>query len=214
LLGRNAANALPIENLINMGGPDMIHDASETDRHRLGRLLNSLTKQQKQCARCAFGGMTNKEIGHEIGRATRTVKSNLAKIYARLGLRHKSPFVKRVIMVKIMFETSRHQKAGAEMRQLFSPRQIDVLDLVSEGLKNKDIARCLSMSEHIVKNDLRRIFDLAGCDNRVEVVVWWRNHRGCGEGRVKSEVKDDQSTAPLFCTRTLRSNQASNQLRT
>jgi DNA-binding NarL/FixJ family response regulator len=122
--------------------------------------------------------------------------------------------VKHAIMVKMMFDTSRHQEAGAEMRQLFSPSLIDVLALVSEGLKNKGIAQCLSMSEHIIKNDLRRIFDLAGCDSRVEVVVWWRNHRECGEGRVNSEVKDGQSTAPLLCTSNPRSNQASNQLRT
>jgi DNA-binding CsgD family transcriptional regulator len=73
------------------------------------------------------------------------------------------------------------------MSHLFSPHQIDVLDLVSEGLKNKEIARCLSMSENMIKNDLRRIFDLAGCDTRVEVVVWWRNHRRCGEGTVNSK---------------------------
>jgi DNA-binding NarL/FixJ family response regulator len=121
--------------------------------------------------------MTNKEIGGEIGRATHTVKSHLSKVYARLGLQNKSPFMKRAIMVKVMIDTSKHQKAGAEMCQLFSPRQIDVLDLVIEGLKNKEIARCLSTSEHIIKNDLRRIFDLAGCDSPVEVVVWWGNHR-------------------------------------
>ena len=46
-------------------------------------------------------------------------------------------------MVKIIFDTSRHQEARVEMRQVFSPRQINVLDLVSEGLNNKDIARCL-----------------------------------------------------------------------
>jgi DNA-binding NarL/FixJ family response regulator len=122
--------------------------------------------------------------------------------------------VKRAIMVKMMFNTSSHQEVGAEMRQLFSPRQIDVLDLVSEGFKNKEIARCLSMSEHIIKNDLRRIFDPAGCDSRVEVLVCWRNHRGCGEGRVNSEVRDGQSTAPLLCIPNLRSNQPFNQLRT
>jgi DNA-binding CsgD family transcriptional regulator len=190
LLGRNATSALTIKNLINMAERHMIHDASETDRRRLGRLLDSLTKQEKQCACWAFGGMTNKEIGHEIGRATRTVKSHLSKVYARLGLQHKSPFLKRAIVVKMMLDASRHQEVGAEMRQLFSPRQIDVLDLVSEGLKNKEIAVCLSMSEHVIKNDLRRIFDLAGCDSRVEVVIWWRNHQGCREGRVNCEVRD------------------------
>ena len=195
-----------------MNGRHMIHDAPETERRRLRRLLDSLPKRQGQCAGWAFRGMSNQEIGHEIGCATRTVKSHLTKIYARLGLQHKSAFVKRAIMVKMMIDTSKHQEAGAEMSHLFSPRQIDVLDLVSEGLKNREIARCLSMSETMVKNALRRIFDLAGCDSRVEVVVWWRNHRGCGEGRVNSK-KDGQSATLLF-TPNLRWNPAPNQLRT
>jgi DNA-binding CsgD family transcriptional regulator len=198
--------------LTGMDGRRMIHDAPETDRHRLRRLLDSLTKRQSQCACWAFRGMSNKEIGHEIGCATRTVKSHLSKVYARLGLQPNSALAKRAMMVRTMIDTSKHQEAGAEMNHLFSPHQIDVLDLVSEGLKNKEIARCLSMSENMIKHDLRRIFDLAGCDTRVQVVVWWRNHRRCGEGTVNS--KRDGQSAPLLCTPNLRSNQASNQLRT
>ena len=190
----------------------MIHDTPETERRRLRRLLDSSTKRQYQCACGAFRGMSNKEIGHEIGCATRTVKSHLSKVYARLGLQRNSAFVKRAIMVKTMIDISKHQEAGAEMSHLFSPHQIDVLDLVSEGLKNKEIARCLSMSENMIKNDLRRIFDLAGCNTRVEVVVWWRNHRGCREGTVNS--KRDGQFAPLLCTQISVRNQASNQLRT
>jgi DNA-binding CsgD family transcriptional regulator len=184
----------------------MINDAPEREGRRLRRLLHSLPKRQSQCACWAFRGMSNKEIGHEIGCATRTVKSHLSKVYARLGLQHKSAFVKRAIMVKMMIDTSKHQEAGAEMSHLFSPHQIDVLDLVSEGLKNKEIARCLSMSESMIKNNLRRIFDL------VEVVVWWRNHRGCGEGTVNSK-KDAQSAALLY-TPNLGWNPAPNHLRT
>jgi DNA-binding CsgD family transcriptional regulator len=198
--------------LTGMGGRCMIHDAPETERRRLRRLLDSLPKRQSQCACWAFRGMSNKEIGHEIGCATRTVKSHLSKVYARLGLQHKSAFVKRAIMVKTMIDTSDHQEAGAEMSHLFSPHQIDVLDLVSEGLKNKEIARCLSISENTIKNDLRRIFDLAGCDSRVEVVVWWRNHRGCGEGTVNT--KKNGRSAPWLCTPNLGWNPARNHLRT
>jgi DNA-binding NarL/FixJ family response regulator len=190
----------------------MIHDVPETGRRRLRRLLDSLPKRQNQCVCLAFRGMSNKEIGHEIGCATRTVKSHLSKVYARLGFQHKSRFVKRAIMVKMMLDTSKCQDAGAEMSHLFSTRQIDVLDLVSEGLKNKEIARCLSMSENVIKNDLRRIFDLAGCYSRVEVVVWWRNHRGCGGGTVNS--KEDGQSAPVLCTPNLGWNPAPNHLRT
>jgi DNA-binding CsgD family transcriptional regulator len=190
----------------------MIHDTPETERRRLRRLLDSLTERQSQCACWAFRGMSNKEIGHEIGCAARTVKSHLTRVYARLGLQHKSAFVKRAKMVKTIIDTSKNQEGGAEMRHLFGPHQIDVLDLVSEGLKNKEIARCLSMTESMIKNDLRKIFDLAGCYTRVEVVVWWRNHRGCREGAVN--CKRDGQSAPLLCTSNLDWNPARTHLRT
>ena len=173
----------------------MMLGASETERGRVRRLLDSSTEREKQCSLWAFCGMTNKEIGQEIGCATRTVKLHLSHLYARLGLRHESPFMKRAMLVKMMIDASAHQETGVEMRQLFNPRQIEVLDLVSEGLKNKEIAWRLSTTEHKVKNDLRRIFDLAGCGSRVEVVVWWINHRGCGEGRVTSKSRDARSVA-------------------
>jgi DNA-binding CsgD family transcriptional regulator len=85
------------------------------------------------------------------------------------------------------------------MSHLFSPHQIGVLDLVSEGLKNKEIGRYLSMSESMIKNTCD--LDLAGCDTRVEVVVWWRNHRGCEESTANS--KRDGQSATLFCTANL-----------
>jgi hypothetical protein len=112
-----------MKNPINMAGRHMIHDASEAERRRLGRLLDLLTKQQKRCMLGVLW-MTDKEIEHEIGCATRIVKPHISKVYARLGLQHKSPFMKRAIMVKMMIDTSKHQEAGAEMRQLFSARQI------------------------------------------------------------------------------------------
>ena len=190
----------------------MIHNAPQAECRRLRQLLDSLPERQSRCACLAFCGMSNKEIGHELGCATRTVKSHLSRVYARLGLQHKPGFFKRAILAKMMIDTSKHQEAGADMSHLFTPHQIDVLDLVSEGLKNKEIARCLGMSENMIKNGLRRIFDLAGCNSRVEVVVWWRNHRGYAEGTVNN--KRNGQSVPLLCTLNLRSNQASNQLRT
>jgi hypothetical protein len=38
-------------------------------------------------------------------------------------------------MVKMMIDTSKHQEAGAEMSHLFSPHQIDVLDLIELSLR-------------------------------------------------------------------------------
>jgi len=55
---------------------------------------------------------------------------------------------------------------------LLSPREIDVVRCVAEGLTNREIAERLKLTEHTVKNYLFRIFDKLGVSSRVEVVLY------------------------------------------
>jgi len=61
-------------------------------------------------------------------------------------------------------------------RSLLTPREEQVVALVSEGLSNRDVSRELSLSEHTVKKYLFRIFDKLGVSNRVELVLYAVNH--------------------------------------
>jgi DNA-binding NarL/FixJ family response regulator len=53
-----------------------------------------------------------------------------------------------------------------------SKRERDVVQCVSEGLSNREIAHRLNLTEHTVKNYLFRIFDKLGVSSRVEVVLY------------------------------------------
>jgi DNA-binding NarL/FixJ family response regulator len=53
-----------------------------------------------------------------------------------------------------------------------SKRERDVVQCVSEGLSNREIAHRLTLTEHTVKNYLFRIFDKLGVSSRVEVVLY------------------------------------------
>jgi DNA-binding NarL/FixJ family response regulator len=44
---------------------------------------------------------------------------------------------------------------------------------VAEGRKNREIANFLGTTEHVVKNDLRVIYDKLGFWNRVELALWY-----------------------------------------
>lgn len=55
---------------------------------------------------------------------------------------------------------------------LLSKREQDVVRCVAEGLSNREIANCLGLTEHTVKNYLFRIFDKLGVSSRVEVVLY------------------------------------------
>ena len=60
-----------------------------------------------------------------------------------------------------------------------SPRQQRVIELVAEGLKNRDVAKKLGI-EHVVRNYLGIIYDKIGLSNRVELALWYeaRVHDG------------------------------------
>ena len=57
------------------------------------------------------------------------------------------------------------------MAGTLSPRERDVVQLVAAGLRNKEIARHLHLSEKTVKYHLGRIFDKLGADSRTEVLL-------------------------------------------
>jgi DNA-binding CsgD family transcriptional regulator len=61
-----------------------------------------------------------------------------------------------------------------------SPRQQSVIELVAEGLKNRDIAEKLGIDAHVVRNYLGVIYDKIGLNNRVELALWYeaRVHEG------------------------------------
>jgi DNA-binding NarL/FixJ family response regulator len=58
-----------------------------------------------------------------------------------------------------------------------TPREEEVLDLVGEGLPNKQIARRLGISEKTVKTHLTSVFQRIGVLSRTEAAIWWRDRR-------------------------------------
>ena len=61
-----------------------------------------------------------------------------------------------------------------------SPQQQRVIELVSAGLTNRDVAEKLGIDAHVVRNYLGMIYDKIGVSNRVELALWYeaRLHDG------------------------------------
>lgn len=57
------------------------------------------------------------------------------------------------------------------MKNLLTKREIQVMELLSRGKKNKEIARELSLSEHTIESHLRRIYEKLDVSNRTEAVL-------------------------------------------
>jgi DNA-binding NarL/FixJ family response regulator len=58
-----------------------------------------------------------------------------------------------------------------------SEREYRIIELVAEGLKNKEVAETIGTTEHVVKNYLRLIYDKLGLWNRVELALWYEARR-------------------------------------
>lgn len=68
------------------------------------------------------------------------------------------------------------QEPEAEI-DLLTPREHEVLELVAEGLTNKEIAARLVISENTVRTHLRCILDKLHLNSRVQAAMWLRDQR-------------------------------------
>ena len=56
-------------------------------------------------------------------------------------------------------------------------RKQQVIELVAQGLNNREMALAMGTSEHVIKNELRSIYDKLGLWNRLELALWYEAHR-------------------------------------
>jgi len=73
---------------------------------------------------------------------------------------------------------------------VLTPREEQTVNLVTEGLNNRDIARELNLKENTVKKSLLRIYDKLGVSNRVELVLYALSH--CQARMTDSMQKNNQ----------------------
>jgi len=60
----------------------------------------------------------------------------------------------------------------ADGKALLTRREEQVVPLVTDGMKNRDVAESLGVTEHTVRNYLSRIFEKVGVSNRVELILY------------------------------------------
>lgn len=68
------------------------------------------------------------------------------------------------------------ERADRQRAVHLSPRELDVIRLVSTGLLNKQIARTMGISEKTVKAHLGHVYERLGVAHRTDAVLWARQH--------------------------------------
>jgi DNA-binding NarL/FixJ family response regulator len=67
---------------------------------------------------------------------------------------------------------SQSDPVWARPQEKVSPREREVLELLTQGATNKEIASCLGISENTVKNHLKNILEKLHLENRVQAAAY------------------------------------------
>lgn len=89
------------------------------------------------------------------------------------GVVHGEAFVTPSMAAKILDEFARQPRARKHEAPAsgLSPREHEVLELLTRGAVNKEIAAALAISENTVKNHLKSIMEKLHVENRVQIVA-------------------------------------------
>lgn len=73
-------------------------------------------------------------------------------------------------LVQALASSHNIHAVDAQGLNLLSKREMEVVGSVAQGMSNREIAECLHLSQHTIKNCLFRIFDKLGVSSRVELL--------------------------------------------
>jgi DNA-binding NarL/FixJ family response regulator len=75
-------------------------------------------------------------------------------------------------LIDVLAQGPPPQATNSRVPKSLTKREKGVVDLVAEGLTNRDISRQLNLSEHTVRNYIFRIFNKVGTSNRLELALY------------------------------------------
>jgi DNA-binding NarL/FixJ family response regulator len=80
-------------------------------------------------------------------------------------------------------------RIGAKVLTRLTPKELQIVALISEGCKNKEIATQLGTKEQVVKNYLRSIYDKIGVSDRLELALFTIHHRALAEAAAQVRLQ-------------------------
>ena len=95
---------------------------------------------------------------------------------------HGQRFVQRSNVTTMLAADS----VGMRVRDRLTPKEMQIVALIVQGCKNKDIAMQLGTKEQVIKNYLRSIYDKTGVSDRLELALFTIHHHALAEAAAKA----------------------------
>ncbi|GGG74892.1 response regulator [Edaphobacter dinghuensis] len=151
--------------------PDLHIDVLLTDLRMEGMSGDELIAQLHQtCPDVRGAVLTNFHSDEDVFRAMRAgVKAYLLK---------SSPMEEVIAVVRRVYEGERwipphiaQQLADRVARDQLSNREVEILQLIANGMKNREIANTLCISQHTVRNHVNNVLEKLNSRDRTEAVT-------------------------------------------
>ena len=131
------------------------------------------------------------------GILTRTVSPELLVRCVRKVAAGETWLDKQGVNWVIQAYRSQALQGNAPKQQLrLSEKEMLIISGVTQGLKNKDIAREVGTTEQVVKNYLRKIYDKLQVTDRLELALYSMHHRLL-DGYVPGPAREPRQTPPV-----------------
>ena len=146
----------------------------ERERDLMREQTSRLGPREQQIVELLLQGCDNAEIASQLKMARRTVKAHFNRLFLRFGI---NDGIKRVKLATLLYRRQTCLQMGRYGSRTPSEREHKVIQLVAQGMKNREVADEIGTTEHVVKNYLRVIYDKLGLWNRVELALWYESRR-------------------------------------
>jgi DNA-binding NarL/FixJ family response regulator len=91
----------------------------------------------------------------------------------------------RCVQTSTSLVTHSQDAVGARVIDRLTPKEMQIVALIVQGCKNKDIAAQLGTKEQVIKNYLRSIYDKTGVSDRLELALFTLHHRILAEAAAR-----------------------------
>src|SRR5205807_1317228 len=97
------------------------------------------------------------------------------------------------------YRSQASQLTAPRTKSRISEKELTIISCVTQGMRNKEIAKEVGTSEQVIKNYLRKIYDKLGVSDRLELALYCIHHgllQGRGEPAITTDAAESAETKP------------------